>query len=189
MRVQLNSPIQGLMLFEIPRFGDERGFFCEIYNQGRAHEDGLDIDFVQDNMSRSAAGVLRGLHYQWPHPQGKLVTCTEGELWDVAVDLRQGSSTFGQWHAEILSAENRRQFWIPAGFAHGFAVIKGPATLVYKCDSLYIKEHDKGVRWNDPDLGVDWPVEPEVLSAKDASLPWLKEIAGEFFPHLPPPNE
>lgn len=182
MRVELNTPIQGLMLFEIPRFGDERGFFTEIYNQGRAHADGLDVTFVQDNMSRSAPGVLRGLHYQWPHPQGKLVACTEGELWDVAVDLRQDSPTFCQWHAEILSAENRRQFWIPAGFAHGFAVLKGPATLVYKCDSLYIQANDRGVRWDDPNLNVAWPVAPEVLSEKDKALPLLSQIDPDLLP-------
>ena len=131
---------------------------------------------MQSNISSSSRGVLRGLHYQWPRSQGKLVTVLEGEVYDVAVDIRRGSPTFGQWEALVLSAENRRQFWIPEGFAHGFAVLSETALFHYLCTDVYVKEADAAVRWNDADIAVDWPVSAPTLSAKDENAPFLKDI-------------
>jgi dTDP-4-dehydrorhamnose 3,5-epimerase len=128
-------------------------------------------------VSRSVRGVLRGLHYQWPKPQGKLVSVLEGEVWDVAVDVRRGSPTFGQWTAVVLSAENKRHFWIPEGFAHGFVTLSDTALFNYVCTDTYDREADAGVRWNDADLAIDWPVASPLLSDKDAKLPFLADIA------------
>ena len=167
-------------------FGDSRGFFFESWNAGRFAEHGLPTAFVQSNVSSSSRGVLRGLHYQWPRSQGKLVTVLEGEVYDVAVDIRCGSPTFGQWEALVLSAENRRQFWIPEGFAHGFAVLSETALFHYLCTDVYVKEADAAVRWNDADIAVDWPVSAPTLSAKDENAPFLKDIDEDRLPVYSP---
>lgn len=167
-------------------FGDERGFFYETWNAERFSERDLPTRFVQSNVSSSAKGVLRGLHYQWPRPQGKLVSVLEGEVYDVAVDIRRGSPTFGRWEAVVLSAENKRQFWIPEGFAHGFAVLSERALFSYLCTDTYVKEADAGIRWNDADIAVDWPISAPTLSAKDESAPFLKDIAEDRLPVYQP---
>jgi dTDP-4-dehydrorhamnose 3,5-epimerase len=151
-------------------FGDDRGFFMESWNQRSFRElTGVQESFVQDNHSRSGRGVLRGLHYQLRQPQGKLVRVVQGEVFDVAVDVRRSSPTFGRWHGVILSESNRRQFWVPAGFAHGFVVLSESADFLYKTTDYYAPEHERCIAWNDPAVGIDWPlgdIEPK-LSAKD----------------------
>ncbi len=174
------------MVIEPAVFGDSRGFFFEAWNSGRFAEAGLPNQFVQSNVSSSAKGVLRGLHYQWPRPQGKLVSVLEGEVYDVAVDIRRGSPTFGRWASVVLSAENKRQFWIPEGFAHGFAVLSERAVFNYLCTDVYVKEADAGIRWNDADVAVDWPISDPVLSAKDESAPNLKDVAADRLPDYLP---
>jgi dTDP-4-dehydrorhamnose 3,5-epimerase len=178
--------IPGVLVVEPQVFGDDRGFFYETWNQARYAEHGIGAAFVQSNVSRSARGVLRGLHYQWPNPQGKLVWVGEGEVWDVAVDIRRGSPTYGQWEACVLSAENRRQFWVPEGFAHGFVVLSEFATFSYLCTAPYDRAADAGVRWDDPELAVNWPVGAPTLSDKDARAPLLAEIAAERLPSFLP---
>jgi dTDP-4-dehydrorhamnose 3,5-epimerase len=162
--------IPAILLIEPKVFGDDRGFFYESFNQRAFNEaTGLDVQFVQDNHSKSARGVLRGLHYQLPPAaQGKLVRAIAGEVFDVAVDIRPGSSTFGRWVGEVLSAENRRQLWIPAGFAHGFQVLSDSAEFLYKTTDYYAPQYERCIRWDDPDLSITWPLsgEPE-LSTKD----------------------
>ena len=178
--------IPDVLLIEPKVFGDERGFFFESFNRRAFHEaTGLNVDFVQDNHSKSARNVLRGLHYQLAQPQGKLVRVTQGEVFDVAVDIRQGSPTFGQWVAAVLSAENNRHFWIPEGFAHGFAVLSGPATFVYQCTALYDPACDSGIRWNDAALAIDWPLAHPELSDKDQRAPFLADVADERLPKFP----
>ena len=167
-------------------FGDARGFFYETWNAERFKAHGLPSQFVQSNVSSSVKGVLRGLHYQWPRPQGKLVSVLEGEVYDVAVDIRRGSPTFGQWAAVILSAENRKQLWIPEGFAHGFAVLSDRALFSYLCTDVYVKEADAGIRWNDADIGVDWPISQPTLSAKDEVAAFLKDIPQDSLPVYTP---
>jgi dTDP-4-dehydrorhamnose 3,5-epimerase len=162
--------------------GDARGFFYESFNAQRFAQAGLSPRFVQTNVSRSARGVLRGLHYQWPHPQGKLVSVLEGEVYDVAVDIRVGSPTFGRWAAAWLTAANRRHFWIPEGFAHGFAVASDHATFVYQCTAHYDRATDAAVRWNDAGIAVDWPVAAPLLSDKDANAPFLADVPRERLP-------
>ena len=162
--------------------GDARGYFYESFHARKFAEAGLDLRFAQTNVSRSARGVLRGLHYQWPNPQGKLVSVLEGEVYDVAVDIRAGSPRFGQWAAVILSAENKRHFWIPEGFAHGFAVLSGHATFIYQCTALYDREADASVRWNDAAIAVDWPVGNPLLSEKDMQAPFLADVPRERLP-------
>ena len=157
-------------------FGDERGFFFETWNAERFAEAGLPANFVQSNVSASAQGVLRGLHYQWPNPQGKLVSVLEGEVYDVAVDIRRGSPHFGKWTAVILSARNKRQLWIPEGFAHGFVVLSERAIFSYLCTAQYDRAADAGVSWDDPSIGIDWPVTAPLLSDKDAKAPMLKDV-------------
>jgi len=149
--------IEGLCVIIPAVHGDSRGYFMETYSQRDMAEAGLDIDFVQDNQSMSVKGVLRGLHYQLNHPQTKLVRVIRGEVYDVAVDLRKGSKTFGRWHGELLSAENKRQFLIPRGFAHGFLVLSEEAEFCYKCDDFYHPNDEGGLAWNDPDIGIAWP--------------------------------
>ena len=182
----IETDLPGCLLLEPQVFGDERGFFYESFNHDKLATHGLAPRFVQGNVSRSARGVLRGLHYQWPNPQGKLVGVLEGEVWDVAVDIRRGSPTFGRWEAVILSADNRRQLWIPEGFAHGFAVLSEHAVFNYLCTDVYVKEADAGVRWNDGDIGVDWPVAAPLLSAKDEKAPFLADISGDRLPVYTP---
>jgi dTDP-4-dehydrorhamnose 3,5-epimerase len=169
----------------LPRaFGDDRGWFFEAWNQEKFRAAGLDLGFVQDNCSLSAPGVLRGLHHQWPEPQGKLVQCLRGRIWDVAVDFREGSPTFLQWHGEELNEESHAAYWIPEGFLHGFVVLEGPALVAYKCTAPYRAEFDAGVRWNDPEIGIQWPISepPQNLSEKDRNLPFLKNVSRERRP-------
>jgi dTDP-4-dehydrorhamnose 3,5-epimerase len=168
--------IPDVVLLEPRVFGDDRGFFFESYNRRAFHEaTGLDPDFVQDNHSRSVKGVLRGLHYQLPpKAQGKLVRVTHGEVFDVAVDIRRSSPTFGQWVGEVLSATNKRQLWIPAGFAHGFVTLSESAEFLYKTTDYYSTEHERCIIWNDSDIAIEWPLsESPILSAKDAVAPTL----------------
>lgn len=178
----IETRLPGCVVIEPAVFGDERGYFFETWNAERFGQHGLPTKFVQSNVSTSAKGVLRGLHYQWPRPQGKLVSVLEGEVYDVALDIRRGSPTFGQWEAVVLSAENKKQFWIPEGFAHGFAVLSERAVFSYLCTDVYVKEADAGVRWNDADVAVDWPISNPTLSAKDEAAPFLKDIAEERLP-------
>ena len=182
----IETSLPGCLVIEPAVFGDERGVFFETWNAERFGEHGLPVKFVQSNVSTSGKGVLRGLHYQWPRPQGKLVSVLEGEVCDVAVDIRRGSPTFGRWEAVILSADNRRQLWIPEGFAHGFAVLSERAVFSYLCTDVYVKEADAGVRWNDGDIGVDWPVSDPLLSAKDEKAPFLADISGGRLPVYTP---
>jgi dTDP-4-dehydrorhamnose 3,5-epimerase len=176
----------GCRIIEPQVFGDSRGVFYEGWNKERWAAQGLDLDFVQSNVSRSERGVLRGLHYQWPRAQGKLVGVLEGEVQDVAVDLRRGSPDFGRSVSVLLSADNRRLFWIPEGFAHGFVVLSERAVFHYLCTRPYVREDDAGVRWNDARLAIDWPVSAPLLSDKDAGLPFLDDIAAERLPEVRP---
>jgi dTDP-4-dehydrorhamnose 3,5-epimerase len=176
------TDLPGCVVLEPQVFGDERGFFYESFNRDKLAALGLPPQFVQGNVSRSVRGVLRGLHYQWPKPQGKLVSVLEGEVWDVAVDIRRGSPTFGRWTAVVLSAENKRHFWIPEGFAHGFVTLSDSALFNYVCTETYDREADAGVRWNDAALAIDWPAASPLLSDKDAKLPFLADVAPDRLP-------
>ena len=172
----LPTPLPGGLLVEPQVFRDERGFFLEVWNAGKFANQGLDVAFVQDNHSLSQKGTLRGLHVQLPLSQGKLVRCTEGEIFDVAVDIRRGSPTFGKWAGFTLSAESKRMAWIPPGFAHGFLVISESAEFLYKTTDYYAPEHERTLLWNDPALGIDWPLEGEpLLATKDRSGKSLRE--------------
>jgi dTDP-4-dehydrorhamnose 3,5-epimerase len=175
--------LPGLLQIEPKVFGDPRGFFLESWNRERYAQLGIDEEFVQDNLSLSAQGVLRGLHYQEPNPQGKLVTVLKGQVFDVAVDIRVGSKTFGRAQSVILSEENKKQLYIPAGFAHGFLVMSDQALFFYKCTAYYKPANEGCLLWNDPALGIDWPLMAEpVLSAKDAVAKPLSEIKSENLP-------
>lgn len=178
----VETDLPGCLVVEPQVFGDERGFFYESFNRDKLLARGLDLHFVQGNVSRSARGVLRGLHYQWPKPQGKLVSVLEGEVWDVAVDIRRGSPTFGRWTAVVLNAGNKRHFWVPEGFAHGFCVLSEHATFTYLCTQTYDAQADAGIRWNDATLAIDWPIAEPSLSAKDARTPFLEEVPEERLP-------
>lgn len=170
----IETALPGVVLLEPKVFGDDRGFFMETFNARRFRElTGCSKDFVQDNHSRSVRGVLRGLHYQLgAHPQDKLVRCVAGEIYDVAVDIRRGSKTFGQWVGERLSADNKRQLWVPAGFAHGFLVLSATAEVIYKVTDYYDPAGERSIRWNDTQLGIVWPFEGQpLLSGKDAVAP------------------
>jgi len=171
------TKLAGLLVIEPRVFEDERGSFLESWSRATFHAAGLDAEFVQDNHSRSHRGVLRGLHYQLPSPQGKLVRVTNGRVWDVAVDIRRSSPTFGEWIGMELSAENHRMLWIPEGFAHGFLTLEDNSDFLYKCTAPYVPEADRSIRWNDPVLAVDWPVEGVALSlsAKDMRAPMLRD--------------
>ncbi|MBA2669872.1 MAG: dTDP-4-dehydrorhamnose 3,5-epimerase [Gemmatimonadetes bacterium] len=174
--------LPGVLLIEPRVFRDERGWFTETWHRQRYAAAGLDHEFVQDNLSRSRHGVLRGLHFQSPTPQGKLVSVLQGSVFDVAVDLRSNSPFFGQWAGFELSAENGRQIYVPEGFAHGFVVTGETALFSYKCTAPFVPDHDRSLRWNDPTLGIDWPVAAPILSAKDAAAPLLCDIAaGELY--------
>ena len=178
----IQTSLPGAVVIEPQVFGDARGFFYESYNQAKYHAAGITATFIQSNVSRSSKGVLRGLHYQWPNPQGKLVSVLEGEVYDVAVDIRRGSPTFGQWAGVMLSAENHRHFWIPEGFAHGFCVLSEHATFTYQCTALYDAKADASVRWDDAALGIDWPVSAPQLSDKDLKASLLADIPTERLP-------
>lgn len=169
------TPLDGVLLLEPKVFGDARGWFMEIFNATVFREHGLPGTFAQDNQSHSAGGVVRGLHYQLHEPQGKLVRCTRGAIFDVAVDIRRGSPQFGRWTGFELTEENRRMLWIPPRFAHGFSVLGESAEVVYKCTTLWHQPSDRSILWNDPDLGIDWRVADPSLSQKDASAPRLRD--------------
>ncbi|MDO4567076.1 MAG: dTDP-4-dehydrorhamnose 3,5-epimerase [Oscillospiraceae bacterium] len=174
----IETGIEGMLLIEPTVFGDERGYFMETYNEGEFDAAGFKMRFVQDNESRSRHGVLRGLHMQVRNPQGKLVRVIEGEVFDVGVDMRAGSPTLGKWYGALLSRENKRQLFIPEGFAHGFAVLSDYAAFVYKCTRLYDPADELGVSYDDPDIGIEWPdmgLEP-LLSEKDKTQPSYKEV-------------
>jgi dTDP-4-dehydrorhamnose 3,5-epimerase len=172
----IETPLAGLLIIEPKIFGDERGFFLETWSRKRYQEIGIDVDFVQDNLSFSRHGVLRGLHFQNPQAQGKLVYVLQGEVFDVAVDIRKGSPTFGRWHGLVLSSENKRQFWVPPGFAHGFCVTSESALFTYKCTELYAPAHERSILWNDPTLAIDWPVTEPQVSDKDRLAPLLADL-------------
>jgi dTDP-4-dehydrorhamnose 3,5-epimerase len=178
----IETILPGCVVIEPDVHGDARGFFYESYNAEKYKKAGFDLTFVQSNVSRSAHGVLRGLHYQFPNPQGKLVSVLEGEVYDVAVDIRVGSPTFGRWAAAILSAANKRHFWVPEGFAHGFVVLSEFATFSYQCTALYDRAADAGLRWNDAELGIDWPVSAPKLSDKDEKAPFLRDVPHAALP-------
>ena len=182
----IETALPGALILEPQVFGDARGFFYESYNKAKYHEAGITAEFIQTNVSRSARGVLRGLHYQWPNPQGKLVSVLEGEVYDVAVDIRRGSPTFGQSVGVMLTADNHRHLWMPEGFAHGFCVLSEFATFTYQCTALYDAKADAGIRWNDADLGIDWPVSAPLLSDKDGKTPLLKDVAPGQLPVFVP---
>lgn len=174
--------LPGVFLIEPDVFADTRGFFMETYNRVRYAEGGIDLVFVQDNYSHSGNGVLRGLHYQLKNAQGKLVFVITGEIFDIAVDIRIGSPNFGQWFGACLSAENRRQIFIPEGFAHGFVVLGKSADVIYKCTDFYTPGDDYGIFWADPTIGIDWSIKTPILSDKDSKSPKLKEIPKELLP-------
>lgn len=178
--------LDGVVLIEPAAFADERGFFLESWHRARYAEVGVPLDFVQDNVSRSQQGTLRGLHLQEPYGQGKLVQVLEGEVFDVAVDVRLGSPTFGCWVGERLSASNHRQIYIPPGFAHGFCVVSPSALFAYKCTEFYHPETEFGIAWNDPDLGITWPTTSPILSKKDAGAPTLGAIPAVRLPRWEP---
>jgi len=171
--------ISGLLILEPKVFTDSRGFFLEIFNQARYREAGLRADFVQDNLSFSGRGTLRGLHFQNPNSQGKLLQVLQGEVFDVAVDIRRSSPTFGQWHALVLSGQNKQQFYIPHGFAHGFVVLSEAALFHYKCTKFYSPKDELSIRWDDPDVGIEWPVKAPVVSEKDGKGLRLRDIPPE----------
>ena len=171
--------IEGLKVITPKVFGDARGYFMETYNKNDFVEAGIDCEFVQDNQSASTKGVLRGLHFQTEHPQDKLVRCINGEVFDVAVDLRKDSKTFGKWFGVKLTAENKKQFFIPKGFAHGFLVLSDYAEFAYKCSDFYHPEGEGGIKWDDPDVGVEWPITDDMklnLSERDTKWGGIKEL-------------
>lgn len=175
----IETEIKDLYIIEPKVFGDNRGYFMESYNRKDFVEAGLNMLFVQDNESKSKKGVLRGMHFQTKYTQGKLVRVTQGVVYDVAVDLRKKSPTFGKWKGVILSAENKRQFYVPEGFAHGFLVLSDEATFNYKCTDYYAPEYDSGLLWNDEEVGIEWPIEDIeeiLLSEKDKKQKTLKEL-------------
>jgi len=178
----ITTELPGVLLIEPNVFGDQRGFFMETYHQARYQEAGIPERFVQDNHSRSRRGVLRGLHYQRVQPQGKLVWVARGQVFDVAVDIRRDSPTFGRWAGAVLDDGNHHQFYIPPGFAHGFCVLSEEADFFYKCTDYYHPPSEQGILWNDPAIGIDWPIQEPLLSAKDLRLPLLAEQAPEKLP-------
>lgn len=175
----VNTEIKGVYIVETKVFGDNRGYFMETYNYNDFKEAGLDMEFVQDNQSKSTKGVLRGLHFQKKHSQGKLVRVTKGKVFDVGVDLRDGSETYGKWVGVVLSEENKKQFYLPKGFAHGFVVLSDEAEFCYKCTDFYHPEDEGGLIWNDPDIGIKWPldgIDNIIFSDKDKLWPRLKDL-------------
>lgn len=180
----LATKLDGVLVIDPTVFGDTRGFFMESFNAQRYTDAGISGPFVQDNVSLSQRGVLRGLHLQHPHGQGKLVQVLRGEVFDVAVDVRAGSPTFGQWVGEYLSQENRRQLYISSGFAHGFLVTSDEALFAYKCTAYYQSETEQSVLWNDPRIGIDWPTRDVFLSTKDRDAPLLDRVPAERLPNF-----
>jgi dTDP-4-dehydrorhamnose 3,5-epimerase len=176
------TSLPGVLILEPSVFTDERGFFMEAFHKERYARLGVHVSFVQDNLSYSTRSTLRGLHYQYPHSQAKLVQVVQGELYDVAVDIRRGSPNFGRWTGVFLTGEKKRQLFIPEGFAHGFWVLSESVFCVYKCSDYYSPGHEGGVLWSDPDLGIDWPSGNPLLSQKDADYPRLRDIPPERLP-------
>lgn len=175
----IKTKIRDLYIIEPKVFGDDRGYFMESYSKKDFFEAGLTMEFVQDNESKSRKGVLRGMHFQTQHTQGKLVRVTQGEVYDVAIDLRKCSPTYGKWEGVLLTAENKKQFYVPEGFAHGFLVVSEEAVFNYKCTDFYAPEYDGGVLWNDPEIGIEWPldgIEEVLLSEKDKVQKSFKEL-------------
>ena len=181
----IETPLPGVLIFEPRVFKDPRGYFLETHNKKRYREAGLKVDFVQDNVSGSGQGSLRGLHYQHPHGQGKLVEVLQGSVYDVAVDIRQDAPTFGQWYGITLTGEKHNQMYIPPGFAHGFYVLSKTALFSYKCSDYYSPSTEGGILWNDPDLDIQWPLAGEpILSDKDARFGKLADIPVEKLPRM-----
>ena len=178
----IETELDGVLIIEPAVFNDARGYFLETYNQNRYREHGIKANFVQDNMSVSKKGTLRGLHYQYPKAQAKLVQVIQGEVFDVAVDIRRESPTFGKWIGQYLSDENNLQIFVPEGFAHGFCVLSDTALFHYKCSDFYAPECEGGVLWSDPDVAIDWPLEFPIVSEKDAVFSCLKDIAEDKLP-------
>ncbi|MBW1845931.1 MAG: dTDP-4-dehydrorhamnose 3,5-epimerase [Deltaproteobacteria bacterium] len=174
--------IEDILIIEPNIFKDDRGYFMEMHHQHRYDAFLSNRVFVQDNLSFSKRHALRGLHFQKKHPQAKLIQVISGEIFDVAVDIRQGSPTFGKWTGETLSETNRQQFFIPEGFAHGFCVLSETAHVSYKCTDIFYPEDDSGIVWSDPDIGIDWPITAPILSEKDQNLPTLSSLASEQLP-------
>ena len=181
MKIQ-KTKVDGVLIIEPNVFDDERGYFFETYQRQRYADVEINIDFVQDNLSFSKKGTLRGLHYQHPHDQSKLVQVIQGEVFDVAVDIRRGSPTFGKWIGQHLSDENKKQIFIPKGFAHGFCVLSDTALFHYKCSDFYAPKCEGGVLWSDPDVGIDWPIDSPLVSEKDSKFSCLKGISEEKLP-------
>ena len=180
----LETEIPGVVVVEPQVFGDERGYFLETYNLEKLIDLGFQNEFVQDNLSFSRQGVLRGLHFQWPLAQGKLVQCVQGVIWDIALDIRHNSPTFGQWHAEELSEGNHRALYVPEGFAHGFCVLSSTALVAYKCTAPYRHSQDSGIKYNDPRFNIPWPVENPLLSPKDSALPLYDNLLDHLKPNF-----
>ncbi|MFZ0483254.1 MAG: dTDP-4-dehydrorhamnose 3,5-epimerase [Desulfobacterales bacterium] len=178
----ITTSIEGILIIEPKTFKDNRGFFMETYNQKRYNTSGINATFVQDNLSYSLKNTLRGLHFQIKHPQAKLIQVISGEIFDVAVDLRSGSATFGKWTGIHLSDENKRQMYIPKGFAHGFCVLSEFALFHYKCSDFYVPEDEGGLIWSDPDIGIEWPVENPIISEKDNQFQKLFDLTAEKLP-------
>ena len=179
----IKTSINDIYIIEPTVFGDERGYFMETYHEKEFKDAGIDVTFVQDNQSKSKKGVLRGLHFQYTNPQGKLVRVIKGKVFDVAVDLRKSSSTYGEWEGVILSEENKKQFYVPEGFAHGFLVLSDEAEFTYKCTNFYDADDEGGILWNDPEIGIEWPIDninDVLLSEKDEQLKALKDIFTKF---------
>lgn len=181
----IDTGLDGVLIIEPQVFGDRRGYFLESFQRQRYAQAGIDVDFPQDNISFSVRHTLRGLHYQYPRGQAKLVQALKGKIYDVAVDIRYGSPTFGQWTGATLSEQNRRQLFIPKGFAHGFCVLSETALFLYKCSDYYTPEDEGGVCWDDPQLGIDWPVKAPILSDHDQAYPALSQIAPDRLPSYP----
>lgn len=176
------TSLPGAVVIEPEVFGDDRGFFMETWNLNRYHKAGINGQFVQSNLSRSAFGVLRGLHFQHPNPQGKLVQVLEGKVFDVAVDIRRNSPHFGKWAGVWLDAESHKQFWIPEGFAHGFCVTSDSALFAYQCTRIYEPQADANIAWNDPDINIQWPIDNPSLSPKDLNAPLLRNMDEDALP-------
>ena len=178
----IETTLPGVLVLRPRVFRDERGRFMESWRRERYEAAGIPGEFVQDNVAVSGKHVLRGLHYQWPNPQGKLVMAVQGEVWDVAVDIRRGSGTFGQWYGHRLKAEEGTQLWIPEGFAHGYVALTDGAVFAYKCTRAYDPDADRAIRWDDPEIGIDWPVVEPVLSEKDRGAPVLDGLPDDQVP-------
>jgi dTDP-4-dehydrorhamnose 3,5-epimerase len=178
----ITSSIEGILIIEPKIFKDKRGFFMETYNQARYNESGINATFVQDNLSYSQKNTLRGLHFQIKHPQAKLIQVISGEIFDVTVDLRPGFATFGKWTGFYLSGENRRQVFIPEGFAHGFCVLSEFAFFHYKCSDFYAQDDEGGIIWSDPDIGIEWPIQNPIISEKDKQYQKLSNLTADELP-------